>query len=460
MPEIAASATRVIRSGMACLDTSGNPRIPLLMQLVGALSRAQEPRDVIRTFATGVQDIFGPRGYVSLSTRGLAPGEYRITRLLPNATPEAIANVDSWKDRESMPVHRGGFFGELIRSAYPEIIHHFYLRDDPVVGDALAEIGSIMAIPLFDDGEPVNWAISLRKEPDGFCVNDLEEWILRSNLVGGTVKNTVMAKQLRAANEAIHREVDQIASIQRTLLPQKMPRISGVRLAASYETFDRAGGDYYDFFPAHPLGPSGEPDPDGCWGILIADASGHGPAAAVVMAMVHALVHAYPRCPDGPAEVLEHLNRHLNAKRIERSFVTAFLAFYDPRTRTLVYARAGHNPPLLLKRNEHGGEWCMERLDGVGNIPLGVLDDVTFDECSRQLEPAQTVVFYTDGITEARGAGGHMFGIEGIEQSLTVCTGEPDCAISHITSSLQQHQGSVRPDDDQTTVVMRVDAVR
>ena len=126
------------------------------------------------------------------------------------------------------------------------------------------------------------------------------------------------------------------------------------------------------------------------WAFLIGDVSGHGPAAAVVMAMFHAIIHSYPIDPTGPGDVLRHVNRHLFAKSIENSFVTAFLGFYEPRTRELIYARAGHNPPLL-KEFPHRGQ--ARQLDAVGEIPLGIMEDVKYSESSIVLHPGQTLIF-------------------------------------------------------------------
>jgi sigma-B regulation protein RsbU (phosphoserine phosphatase) len=427
----------------------------MLMELVGALSRASDPKSVLLTFAAGYNRIYGPRGYVSLSTRGLGPGEYRITRLMADVDPEEFAAVDTWSNPAASPVRRGGLLGEIIRSAWPEVIHHLDVPDDPVVGDFFAPFGSLMAIPLFADGEPLNWAITLRKSPEGFSVEELEEAILRSNLVGGTVRSTLMARQLREAHRSIEREIEKIAEIQRSLLPSAMPEIAGLSLAASYETFGSAGGDYYDFLPLGARDDEGRADPRGPWAIIVADASGHGPSAAVVMAMLHALLHALPRHPEGPAEMLDFVNEHLHAKRIDNSFVTALVAFYDPVPRRLVYARAGHNPPVLMRRGSGG--WVMDRLEEVGGVPLAVLPDVRYEEATIQLEPGQTLVLYTDGVSEARSPEGVMFGVAGIEHSLTECTGAPECVIDHVTTALKIHEATVRPRDDQTLVVVRVD---
>ena len=451
---MAAVSRKSIFDGMVCIDTSRNERIPLLMQLVGAISRAKSPQEVIQIYGRGMRDLRPQnRGYVSLSTRGLRPGQYRITRFIANMTRLEAGQVDSWSRPDMFEIREGGFLGQLIRSAYPELIHNLQVPNDPVIGTALAPFGSLLAIPLFDDGEPLNWAISLDEDPHGFSVKELEDTILQGNLVGGTVKRVLMAQQLNEANQRAAAEVRKIADIQRALLPSKLPAIPGVRLGASYETFDQAGGDSYDFLDLDRLG-EGARCGAGAWGILIADASGHGPAAAVVMAMLHAILHAYPKSPCGPAELLAHANRHMHDKQIEHSFVTALLAFYHPQRRTLTYARAGHPPPVHMTRD--GESWKMSRVQQVGGLPLGIMDDVTYEEHTIQLEPGQTMVFYTDGITEAMAPDGRMFGVSGIEHSLTECSGEPDCVIGHIKAALADHQAGACPNDDQTVVVMKV----
>jgi sigma-B regulation protein RsbU (phosphoserine phosphatase) len=173
------------------------------------------------------------------------------------------------------------------------------------------------------------------------------------------------------------------------------------------------------------------------------------------MAMLHAILHAYPHPPQGPAEMLEHANRHLASKRIDASFVTAFLAVYDPAQRTLTYARAGHDPPLIRAAGP-GAE--IRRLDDVGGIPLGVLDPVSYDEATVQLRPGHTLLLYTDGITDARGPDGSMFGLGNVEQALAACEGEPGSVLASIMDPLARHESGIRPGDDQTVVAIRSEA--
>jgi sigma-B regulation protein RsbU (phosphoserine phosphatase) len=471
---VRATAAGAPASSHRRVDCSSSARARLFIELSRELSSATEPTEVQRIFARGLRPINPSDGYLSLSCRGLEPGEYRITRRTLDAASLNGVPGDPWRDFHNLPIHRGGLLGELIQDESPKLLVELRVTEDPVLGDALAPFGTLMAMPLFDQGKALNWAITLKHDRAGYTANELEDAILRSNLAGGTVRNTVLAKQLREANsqlreaheqsraaheslreahEQIREEIQRIAAIQRSLLPDRMPEIPGVVLAASYETFDTAGGDLYGFRPTLAEGEGGAAPPESPWGILIADASGHGPSAAVVSAMLHAIVHTYPGAVGSPAHLLRHANRHLAAKRIEQSFVTAFAAIFDPLSRKLSYSRAGHEPPLVKCAGSGGATF---RLDSAGDVPLGVLDEVVYESAEVQLEPGQTLVLYTDGITEARDPQGRFFGTEGIERALVECTGDPQCVIGSITAALRGHEAGRRPADDQTIVAMKV----
>lgn len=445
------SPVRSAHRGMRTIDMSGNERLAILMQTIGAVSRATDPDEVVDVFSNGMVQLNGRRGLVAINTRGLALGEYRITRLTHDDNTRVIESRAAWSDGGDAPVHASGFFSHLVRSAYPELIHDFYLRDDPVVGDTLSRYGSMMAVPIFDEGEPRNWAIFLHPDADGFDPEDMENAVLRSNVIGRAARNVQIADELRTAHGMIRAEVQQIASIQRALLPDKLPTIPGVELAASYQVFDQAGGDLYDFVPIGNCGNVAAESDDPTWMLLIADASGHGPAAAVVTAMVHAILHAFPKQPCGSAEILQHVNAHLAAKRIESSFVTAFLGIFDPLTRELTYSRAGHDPPLLK-----AGDASVTRLDDIGGIPLGILSDTTYEQKTITLQRGTTLVLYTDGITEARAPQGEMFGVAGMENAFASCTGDATCTVQSITDALAAHEAGRRPSDDQTLIAMQI----
>lgn len=426
---------------MKRLDLSTNIRLPILSEILTGLSLITDPQGMIDHFTEGMRRAYGARTTVMLSTRGLPAGQFRIMGIMENEQTDSAQAMNFWDSRH-LQTHNGGLISQLITDG-PNIAQYIDLSNDPVLGDRLASYHSAVAAPVYDARTALDWLIILDHNPDAFSPQELEEVVLRTNLLSAAVVNLHLAGELERARARIDREMQQIARIQRTLLPDRPPEVAGVNIAAHYETFDVAGGDLYDFLPLA----------DGRIAMLVADVSGHGPAAAVVMAIFHAILHAYPYEPRGPGECLRHVNRHLCAKQVENSFVTAFLAFYDPKTRKLTYARAGHNPPLV-KQFPHEGDPV--QLKGVGGIPLGIDADVTYEDADIILKPMQTLILYTDGITEAAREGGEMFGVEGIERSLVHCSGKPDCAISHITEALKSHQKDWRPQDDQTLVVMQV----
>lgn len=449
-PDSSAGSSEKPRSALAgtsCLDTSRNRSIPILMEMVAGLSRANDAKSVLREFAIGLNQLYGPRGYISLSTRGLGPGEYKITRLLHPHNIDKLDAADPWENWDSMPALKGGFLGDIIRQAYPEIIYNLNIVDDPIVGNELSRYRSLMAIPLFDNGEPLNWSISLSEKPNAFSEKELEEAILRTNLGGTAVRNSLTANELREANKRIQHEVKHIARIQRSLLPQTLPKFPGISLATSYETFDTAGGDLYDFSTLEAV--DGLPKR---LEVLVADASGHGPAAAVVTAMLNAILYAYPNRTDGPGKVLTFANQHLYNKRLEGTFVTAFLAHFDHESRTLRYARAGHPPPVIKCP---GDTAPVRRLDDVGSIPLGIVEDMVYEDGCVVLGPDETLVMFTDGVTEALDPKGVMFGLSGIENALHHCSGAATCTIDHIKAALKAHEAGRRSGDDQTVVAIR-----
>ncbi|MEM1444804.1 MAG: SpoIIE family protein phosphatase [Planctomycetota bacterium] len=443
------------------------PSVPLTQQMMEMLRRvslAQDPQQVLGEFAEVLRKMYGTTGYLSLSTRDLPPGHYRITRqhldgLADAETSERMANADPWSKVDEMPLYHGGFLGQIVEAGRPQFFDDLDVTDDPVLGDAMKGFHSLLAVPLFDEGEAKNWSLQLKHERGGFNESDLERSLMRSNLIGGTVRLVQTAKQLREAKAKIDREVQRIGDIQRALLPDKLPEIHGATIAASYETYDTAGGDYYD---VHPLGVDGlyKGEHDGRWGMIVADVSGHGPAAAVVTAMIQSTLSCLPVDEQDSAGVLNFLNRHLCAKRIEQTFVTAFVIGYDPEDGRLWYARAGH-PPAMVRRNhaDSTGDDAIEvfELDEVGGLPLGILEDAEYENAEIHLQEGDTLVMFSDGIVEARSPGGSFFGEEGIRKALRTCSGEADCFIDTLNAHLDRFQAGGRPQDDQTALAMRVE---
>jgi len=252
-------------------------------------------------------------------------------------------------------------------------------------------------------------------------------------------------RDLRARLELAYRQLDRedkrVGDIQRSLLPEQTPQLDGYAFAVHYATSARAGGDYYDFLPlrAHRLG------------VLVADASGHGSSAAVIMAITRVLVHDAEGALDSPAQLLDRLNQRLRPNLGPAQFVTAAFAVLDVATGTLDVARAGHEPPLVVRR---GGD--IVTLDQGGGPPLGPFETARFGTASTQLAPGDAVLFYTDGLTEAVSRTGELFGSTRLTRVLASAAGEPaDRIRDRLLGAVNDHAAGAALQDDLSFVVIR-----
>lgn len=425
-------------------DLSTNGRLHQVRDLLQIVSGLEDPQQVQLEFGRRMTVIDKVDSYISISVRGLNPGEYKITRMLLSNEALDVNPVNPWKQWEEIPLHTGGFIGEMIKDPTPKLFSNFYLQGDPVFGDRLAKYGSALVIPLFDSGAALNWSLILRVAPNAFSEHDAEDYLMQGNLIGRMTRNLVIQQQINELNAKLTEQLDEIAAIQRSLLPERLPELPGMSVAASYLTSLQAGGDYYDFFPLD----------DGRWGMIVADVSGHGAGAATVVAMLSSMIHAYPERHRGPGALLTHLNQQLAAKNISSSFVTAFMGVWAPDDRVLTFSNAGHHYPT---RRSFRGE--VGQIQGAHDVPLGVLPDVRYEQSEVMLDRGETVVMYTDGITEAFSPppDREMFGVQRLVQAVRDCTGFPSCVIESIHDRLFQHTKARTRDDDQTIVAMRVE---
>jgi len=419
-------------------DISDNPKIASLTRLMLALEQSRSPYETLRTIRRGLAETYGMVAFIMLSTRGLAVGEFRVIEMQLGS--DFPVDPDSWSDANS-PVRRGGVFATLISRRRPQLVHDVDWSHDPHFSQLLANYGSIIAIPFTSNRLPMNWVILLKSRPQEFSIDEVDQSMLRSILIGSLMESQALAEDLAAANAKIDADVQQLADLQRSLLPDPLPHIAGLELGISYVPSGFAGGDWYDLFPLD------EENGDlGHWCIFIGDVSGHGLAAAVVMAMTQAILHAHPLSATGPADLLSHANQHLCRTKL-LGFVTAFLGIYEPATRRMVYASAGHPAPLIRRADKKVGQ-----LDAALTYPLGIDPANHFEEATIQLQPGDSLLLYTDGITEAWSPDRQMFGLERLKQELASCDCHPVKLIARLRAAVTEHQKGQSPVDDQTLV--------
>jgi sigma-B regulation protein RsbU (phosphoserine phosphatase) len=254
----------------------------------------------------------------------------------------------------------------------------------------------------------------------------------------------VRSENLRQASEFLADESRMVGEIQRSLLPDRLPEISTLELAVHNRAARVAGGDYFDFIELR----------DGRSFVFLADVSGHGFPATVLVAALHGIVHTKLRDARSPARFLQELNGYFSAWYTlkDHGFATAFLGLYDPSERSLTYSSAGHMPPRLLSSARHR----VELLESGSGYPLGILDTDHFEDNVRHLEQGDRVVLYTDGITEVTSLDGTLFGSQGLDHVLATTPGRPQAVISSVLSILDCFSGGSPLNDDQTIVVAEV----
>ncbi len=234
-------------------------------------------------------------------------------------------------------------------------------------------------------------------------------------------------------------ELEIARELQEELLPHDLPVLPGYLFAHSYRTANEVGGDYYDLTLL----------PDGRFSLMMGDASGHGMAAGLVMAIANATLKTALDLDPSPERVLALLNRTLCRTGTKRTFMSVFYGVLTPETGELEYVCAGHPFPLLRRV-----DGAVEEL-GCGGFPLGLREPLEVVRRVVTLHPGDLLLLYTDGLPEAVDAMGRTaFGYERIQAALGMGGGSPQRVHDDILSSFDRHVGREALRDDLTLVVI------
>jgi serine phosphatase RsbU (regulator of sigma subunit) len=233
---------------------------------------------------------------------------------------------------------------------------------------------------------------------------------------------------------------------QRRLLPAKPPELPDAEVDLIYRPASVVSGDFYDFVPLD----------DGKMAFLIGDVSGHGIEAGIVMGMAKKVLAIRLQDYQDPVEALVRTNQDVDRELGRVSFVTAFVALYDPLRRVLTCVRAGHNPPLLYHPDREGR--CLELKPG--GMGLGIVGGSSFESSLEPLEvPVRTgdvLLLYTDGLVEAQDPKGEQLGMERMIQLLGASYGFPTAMVmSQLADLLDTFTEGAVLEDDVTAVCVR-----
>jgi sigma-B regulation protein RsbU (phosphoserine phosphatase) len=250
-----------------------------------------------------------------------------------------------------------------------------------------------------------------------------------------------MAADIRQQRDDYERDLTLASQVQRQVLP-KPPIVPGIELAAAMQTARLLGGDYYDFFQIS----------ENIVDIVIADVSGKGAAASLLMPSLAVVLRVRARELPGPAAIIKDLDRVLKQITGPANFVTVFYARVNPSLRTLQYANGGHNPPLLVRTRTQ----TTLLLEESGPI-VGILPDAQFSDTIVKLESGDILTLYTDGVTEQENENEDQFSIDRLKN--LILTKETDSAatlVSDVTEAVSIFAGTREQEDDLTLVVAKI----
>jgi sigma-B regulation protein RsbU (phosphoserine phosphatase) len=412
-------------------------------ELLRAMSGATDPDELLRLILGHVRRRVDLDRALVLSREGLRPPSFRVTLRAESGDRLLTPTVDA-PDVSGA----GGLLADLLYAGRFHSIPSLALDSADPSHALLRDSRSLVAFPLFDHGVGVGMVVLLGPTPHDFETTEICGLAIMGALLQRADRTHALTRQLEATFRVLDAELAAAADVQRWLLPPPTLPTAGVSVSASYRTATHAGGDYYD---------AGEL-PDGRFGVLIADVSGHGAPAAVLMAILRTIVHDEldQSRVAGPAPLLDYADDRLCKLGLARrgAFVTAFSGALDPGTGEVRYSRAGHPPPRLLRARER----IVTPLDGASSLPLGVLRGRPGrSEESALLEPGDLLVFYSDGITEARSPGGDLFDLARLDRTLLDLRDPvtPDAAIEAIRLAVEEFTGASPASDDQTLLAVQ-----
>jgi sigma-B regulation protein RsbU (phosphoserine phosphatase) len=276
-------------------------------------------------------------------------------------------------------------------------------------------------------------------------------WERKMEILNGIAQQTSLAiqndlfKQELVQTERIEREIQLARQIQETFLPDSLPQINHWELDLRWETAREVGGDFYDIIK---LGEKRV-------GLVIADVSDKGIPAALYMTVARTLIRANAAGSLSPAKVLEEVNKLLLNDSSDAMFITVVYAILELETGEMLYANAGHNRPLLYRRKKG----VLEQLPK-GGMALGVMDEYKLQDHKIIIHPGDSLILYTDGVTDAMSPEGNFFGEERLRKLLMAYGKEPvHEMLEYLDDALIEFRRGLAPMDDITLLAVQREQV-
>jgi sigma-B regulation protein RsbU (phosphoserine phosphatase) len=372
-----------------------------------------------------------------------AAGIYLMQREMEPATrsdvfhAEAIRgyNIEQMTD---LQLKRGeGIIGHVAITGEPAISHD--VCDDPRYVNCRPETRSEMVAPIISNSEVVGVFDLESNKENAYNDDDLEILMMLASQVAIIIEKVMLHKHL-VEKKRLEGQLEVARQVQLELLPSKDPQLEDFDISAYNFPTEEVSGDYYDWVRIY----------DDQIGLVIADVSGKGVPAALLMAFLRASLRAATHIGYATHISMTKVN-FLLWESIERNqFITAFYGVLDASNKTISYANAGHNPPLLLETN--GDFRFLER----GGMPLGMFRDTRYYEYFLSLTKGQVLVLYTDGVTEATSTSGQEYGRERLAETVKKCKHlSAREMVTFIHRDVMDWTGGRGADDDLTLFIIK-----
>ncbi|HMF79190.1 MAG TPA: SpoIIE family protein phosphatase [Bryobacteraceae bacterium] len=302
------------------------------------------------------------------------------------------------------------------------------------------QVRSMMAAPL----QTSDVVIGLIYVDNGavirpFTREDLDLLTVMANVAAIRIENARLA-EIEHSEKLTELELSQASEIQKMLLPTDPPVYQGYDLAGLNLACRTVGGDYYDFLPYQ----------DGRLALMVGDVSGKGLPAALLMSSLQARVQMFRETSPEPGFAVTTLNRSLTERCPLGKFITFFYGLLDGATGAVRYSNAGHNYPLVMRK-----DGSVERLKGNGLV-MGLFSTVHYEVRETKLQPGELLVLYSDGVTEASTSNGKEFGEDGLATFLATRKSVPcEEIVNQLVDHMRKWRGNTAFADDFTIVLVR-----
>jgi len=360
-------------------------------------------------------------------------GTGAIRDLKARGYPRAVVAGDLLAEGE-------GIIGWVIKHGRGQIINDV-IRDARYV-KARPQTRSEIAAPIVRyDGQTLG-VINLEADwVDGYDQRDLELLTMFASLAASAIDHTLLYQQVMRQRRA-ESELELARKVVDSLLPRAVPVVDGFDIAGMTSPVREVGGDYFDFIQSV----------TDRLGVLVADVSGKGLAAALIMVTFRAYIHATVINELAMRVVMGRVNRLIHETTEGDRYITTFYGLIDPENKRLLYINAGHNPPLLLR-----ADGTTRLLDKSG-LPIGVFEDSRYSEAVVDFLPGDILVLYTDGVTEAINIREESFGVERLEKIVRASgdfSAQEICQT--VAAAVREFSAEVGgPEDDLTISIIKV----